>query len=94
MYQRPAEGIMYIMDRPSNIMRHCTPTLLQLPLQPAKNVIERQPALLRWSDAPTAQEGASQREQERSAAVRLARMPGGEDDAFCELCWACVCWCC
>jgi hypothetical protein len=46
---------MYIMHRPSNIMqlRAHLPTLLQLPLQPTKNMIERQPALPRRSDAPS-----------------------------------------
>ena len=100
------------MHCPSKIMQLATrlTTLLKLPLQPTKNMIESQPALPRQPDAPTAHTTQAQGIGGRIATLLLPSAneneglwfdwlgcpagPEGEDDAFWEPYWACGCWYC
>jgi hypothetical protein len=54
-YRRPAEGIVNSIYPPRKVMQLRTrlPTLLQLSLEPVKNMIERQATLPGRSHAPT-----------------------------------------
>jgi hypothetical protein len=104
---------MHIIHRPSQIMQLRTylPTLLQLALQPTKNMIERQPALPGGltppppiPPRPCACIGgrlatlplpcANENEVLPLDWLERPAGPEGEDDTFCEPCWACGCWCC
>jgi hypothetical protein len=53
-YEGPAEVIVYIIHRPSEIMqlRPRLTTTLQFPLQPTQNMIERQPVVARALTLP------------------------------------------